>query len=308
MFLINKKKNYETDWYFENISLRGGIPRQYYGLKDKIYDNWEIAPWELFIFEDTLLGEGSYSKVYLAKWRETFVAAKVINEEICKYEKDMVIREFDIVSKLHHCNIVQFLGYVDEPFIIILEYIPKLDLSKNIKKLNKKCKINIMLDILRGIAYIHNRKPYSLIHRDIKPSNILITNSNVAKITDFGLSRFNGFTKNISYNKLDNLIENDDFNNDKLMEDFTAYVGTEKYMAPECLNNNNNYTNKIDIYSCGILLYELFESTKYIINTELKWNKTPKKLRYVITNYMLNKDEKFRLDALSLIKLINNIV
>ena len=48
-----------------------------------------------------------------------------------------------------------------------------------------------MGDILRGIAYIHNRKPYSLIHRDIKPTNILLTNSNVAKITDFGLSKFN---------------------------------------------------------------------------------------------------------------------
>ena len=51
-------------------------------------------------------------------------------------------------------------------------------------------KISIMKDILKGIAYIHNRRPYSLIHRDIKPTNILLTNSKVAKITDFGLSKF----------------------------------------------------------------------------------------------------------------------
>ena len=46
-----------------------------------------------------------------------------------------------------------------------------------------------MFDILRGLAYIHNRQPYSLLHRDIKPTNILLTKSKVAKITDFGLSK-----------------------------------------------------------------------------------------------------------------------
>ena len=100
------------------------------------------------------------------------------------------MREFDIMTKLHHPNIVQFLGYINDPFIIVMEYIPKLDLMSNIRSLTKKEKISITKDILRGLAYIHNRKPHNLIHRDIKPTNILLTNSKVAKISDFGLSKF----------------------------------------------------------------------------------------------------------------------
>ena len=107
-----------------------------------------------------------------------------------KHKKELVLREFNTMTKLHHPNIVQFLGYIDNPFIIVMEYIPKGDLLTNIPKLSKSQKMNIMKDILKGLVYIHNRKPFSLIHRDIKPTNILLTNSKVAKITDFGLSKF----------------------------------------------------------------------------------------------------------------------
>ena len=72
-------------------------------------------------------------------------------------KKNIVLREFDIMTKLHHPNIVQFLGYIDEPFIIVLEYIPKGDLNKNSSNLKKKQKISIMKDVLKGLAYIHNR-------------------------------------------------------------------------------------------------------------------------------------------------------
>ena len=78
------------------------IPEQYIGLKNKKFYGWEIAPWEIFIFKDKLLGEGSFAKVYLAKWRETLVVAKVINEDICDtYQKEFILRETDIMSKLH---------------------------------------------------------------------------------------------------------------------------------------------------------------------------------------------------------------
>ena len=116
------------------------------------------------------------------------------------------MREIDIMSKLHHPNIVQFLGYIDDPFTIILEYIPYGHLTANIKKLNKKQKLSIMRDILKGLAYIHNRRPNNLIHRDIKPTNILLTNSKVAKIADFGLSKFYNLNK---INSFENMVELD---------------------------------------------------------------------------------------------------
>jgi len=233
----------------------------------------------------------------LAKWRETFVVAKVINENIAERDKELVMREFKIMTKLHHPNIVQFLGYINKPFIIVMEYIPKLDIDKNINSLKKYQKIDIMKDILRGLAYIHNRRPYSLIHRDIKPTNILLTNSKVAKITDFGLSKFYNLEKSSSYDNIQSMEKTSD-------NDLTNFVGTERYMAFE-VKDKLPYTNKADIYSCGILIYELFENKKYIINGIMQWYYTPKKIKQIIIDYMICENPDNRLPAMELLKLLN---
>ena len=277
-----------------DISLHGGVPKQFFTVRNKEFGDWEIPPWELFIYQNELLGEGSFSKVYLAKWRETLVVAKVLDENICKHKKELVLREFNTMTKLHHPNIVQFLGYIDNPFIIVMEYIPKGDLLTNIPKLSKSQKINIMKDILKGLVYIHNRKPFSLIHRDIKPTNILLTNSKVAKITDFGLSKFYCLEKINSHENLVQLGEQENM-------EFTTPVGTERYMAPEA-QISGNYNNKVDIYSCGILLYELFENKRYIPGTKLSWFWTPKKIKNIIIEQMLNVNPDDRSEALSLLQ------
>ena len=191
MFVNGMAKNYDIDLILSQDEIKNT-----YDLNYKISNDWEIPPWELFIFKDRMLGEGSFSKVYLAKWREAFVVAKVINNEMLSVKKDIVLREIDIMSKLHHPNIVQFLGFVYDPFIIVMEYLPYGDLASN-NSLTKTQKINIMKDILKGLSYIHNRQPNNLIHRDIKPSNILLTTSKLAKISDFGLSKFYSSNPNI---------------------------------------------------------------------------------------------------------------
>lgn len=296
MFLNKIVDNYKT--HDLGISLHDGIPKMYYNLKDKKFNDWEIPPWELYIFTYRKLGEGTFSDVYLAKWRETFVVAKVIKREILQIKQYLILREIDIMTKLHHPNIVQFLGYIDEPFIIVMEYIPSNNLKHNINLLSKSQKISVMKDILKGLIYIHNRKPFSLIHRDIKPSNILLTKSKVAKITDFGLSKFYNFIQNQSFNNLDGLINNIELTNN---------VGTEQYMAPEIKNDTDitDYTNKIDIYSTGIMLYELFENKKYN-EKSIKWYWTPKKIRDIIKKMvLLDPDE--RPSAISILQLINDI-
>ena len=337
MFLLGIKNNYREDYF--DISLHSGIPKKYYHLKNKNFNDWEIAPWELFIFKDRLLGEGSFAKVYLAKWRETFVVAKIFNSDNISFDKKLILREIDIMTHLHHPNIVQFLGYIDEPFIIIMEYIPNKNLKDNINILSKNCKISIMYDILRGLAYLHNRKPYSLVHRDIKPSNIILTNSKVAKIADFGLSKFHNYLSssndnindlsNNNNNDLSNNNNNNDlsnnnnnnnnnsnndlFNNYNLkqevnykIQEFTKNVGTDRYMAPELKNSSIFYDNKIDIYSCGILFYELFENKKYYPDKKLNWFWTPKYIKRIIEKYMISHDNNDRLSALEIIKLLNN--
>ena len=294
MFTTGILKKYNTDEL--DISLHDGVPQQYYELRNKKFLDWEIPPWELYIFTDRPLGEGGFSSVYLAKWRETFVVAKVAKQEVIKHKKELFLREIDIMSKIHHPNIVQFLGYVDNPFIIVMEYIPRKSITDNIQILKKSEKISIMKDILKGLTYLHCRKPNGLIHRDIKPSNILLTNSKVAKITDFGLSKFY-LEKNMSNNNLSSM-DNSDMTND---------VGTERYMASE-VKNNNSYDYKIDIYSCGILLYELFENKKFSLEYENKWYYTPKKIKDLIKNYMINENPEDRYSALTLIKVLDKIL
>ena len=294
MFVKHYKPNYDINKE-KYISIHNGVPKQFYNILNKEFSEWEIPPWNLIIFEDKLLGEGSFAKVYLAKWRETYVAAKVINSEILNTKKFLVLRELDIMSKLHHPNIVQFLGYIDEPFIIIMEYIPKSNLQKNISFLSKHQKVNIMRDILKALAYIHNRKPSSLIHRDIKPTNILLTKSKTAKISDFGLSKYYNIFRINSHNAINQLVNNQIFNTE-----LTNNVGTERYMSPEQLGNLV-YTHKTDIYSCGILLYEMFENKKYILHSKITYFWTPKKIRLIINN-MLDNNPENRNNALTILK------
>lgn len=318
MLRNGKSNNYVCDIMDE--SLHSGVPKKYYSLKNKKFGEWEIPPWELFVFMDRQIGEGSFSRVYLAKWRETFVVSKVIKEEIISEKKFLILREIDIMSKLHHPNIVQFLGYTDDPFIIVMEYIPNNNLLENYGLLSKSVKISIMKDILRGLAYIHNRRPYSLIHRDIKPTNIILTNSRVAKITDFGLSKFYSLTKTFSHMNLaglDNDPEGETPENaitaniaELYDNDLTTDVGTYRFMAPEMDGNHGNhgnqeYTNKIDIYSCGALLYEMFENKKFIDKANISWYKTPKLLRPIILDNMLAYNPDDRIDALTLLKILD---
>ena len=280
-----------SDHFSTNTTITGGIPVQYSSLRQNDYYDWEIPPWELFIFENHVLGEGSFGKVYLAKWRETFVVAKIINQEVCE-NKEFILREIDIMTKLHHPNIVQFLGYINVPFIIIMEYIPNGNLLEQIKYLKYKKKLSIMMDVLQGLAYFHNRRPQSLIHRDIKPTNILLTPSYRAKITDFGISKLYSLERKNSFTGIDVINKE---------SELTADVGTMRYRAPETYNSNIEYDNKVDIYSFGVLLYEMFEVRRHVPDTPMVWKKCSSDIKNLIIENMLCGDPDKRSSAIELI-------
>jgi len=232
---------------FSNVdySFRSGIPKNYYHLKTKVFEDWDIPPWELKINSDRKVGSGSFGTVYEAMWRGTKVIAKVINKDVPEGKKSLCIREFDTLTKVHHPNIVQILGYIKDPFIIVMEYLPNGNLTDYlIQKIpNTTKKLHICLDLLKALAYLHNRRPHHVIHRDIKPSNVVISQSGRAKLVDFGLSRI-----------LDYEVHED-------TAELTNEVGTKKYMAPE-LATEKRYTTNIDIWSCGVLFYDMFPNVR----------------------------------------------
>jgi mitogen-activated protein kinase kinase kinase 13 len=94
----------------------------------------------------------------------------------------------------------------------------------------------MMLDIARGIQYLHNHKP-SVIHRDCKSSNILITNKGVAKITDFGLAKVKQSTRSM----------------------VRSLVGTVNWQAPELWHPQPKYNFKVDVFSCAMVYWEMFQ-------------------------------------------------
>ena len=87
-----------------------------------------------------------------------------------------------------------------------------------------------MIQILRGIRYLHSKTP-KIIHRDLKPENILINSNNEVKIADFGWSNVEKGYRN-------------------------TLCGTPQYIAPEVLMETG-HNHKADVWSCGVLLYEL---------------------------------------------------
>jgi serine/threonine protein kinase len=222
----------------KEYSFRSGVPKVYHHIKNKSFTDWEIPPWDLYINKNQKVGEGSFGSVYISLWRKTKVISKVINPE---QRKDLFIKEFDTLTKVHHPNVVQLLGYVETPFIIVMEHLPKGNLKVFLKnnRVGHNKRIHICLDVLRALAYLHNRKPEKIIHRDVKPTNIVISQSGRAKLVDFGLSRM--------------LLEKPQPADDEYM---TGDVGTLYYMAPEA-KGGKDYSHKIDIWSAGIVFREM---------------------------------------------------
>lgn len=255
-------------------------------LKDWLIDNNDID-----FDEKNIIGKGNFGIVYLANWRSTKVVAKVSHDKILKHK--ILHKELLILTKLHHPNIVQFLGYSENPFIIVMEYVkgkPLLNyIVKNTLCLNQK--IKICQEILLAIQYLHHRKPKYLIHRDLKPHNILVDKHKHIKIIDFGLSRI------LSY---DNLTLLDHKTHIKKQLDLTQPVGSKRYMAPE-IRLQQKYDHKVDIWSLGIIFYELFENKRYDTKG-FGWFKTPSKVKTIIQQSMLQTNPEHRLNTSHLIE------
>ncbi|KAH9295314.1 hypothetical protein KI387_038902, partial [Taxus chinensis] len=152
--------------------------------------------------------------------------------------------EVDLLVKLRHPNIVQFLGAVTKkpPLMLITEYLRGGDLHQFLKEkgaLNASTAVNFALDIARGMAYLHN-EPNVIIHRDLKPRNVLLVSANHLKVGDFGLSKLIKVKHAHDMYKL------------------TGETGSYRYMAPEVFKHRK-YDAKVDVFSFAMILYEMFE-------------------------------------------------
>ena len=191
------------------------------------------------------IGEGGMANVYLAydTILDRNVAVKVLRGDLAGDEK--FVRRFQrealSSSSLSHPNIVETydVGEDDGMYYIVMEYIAGKTLKQLIKKrgaLTLSEVVDIMLQLTDGIAHAHDSY---IIHRDIKPQNIMIMENGLVKITDFGIAMAMNATQLTQTNSV---------------------MGSVHYLPPEQATGKGSSV-KSDIYSLGILMYELLTGT-----------------------------------------------
>lgn len=226
-----------------------------------------------------LLGRGAFGDVILVKHKKTgkTYAAKLLRSlgnQAFEVQRELINREIQVMIQIRHPTIVKFHGYstqdVDGKHVITIlteeakggtlsDICYKNSPNRKKFKYDNTSKQIILIGIARGMMILHQNQG---IHRDLKPDNVLLDEKLRPQISDFGLSK---------------IMEENDLNQ-------TRIHGDVKYVSPECLVSAS-YNQKTDVYSFGILMYEVVTETPCFGNN-------PRELKEMLTKIL----EGFRPD------------
>ena len=179
------------------------------------------------------IGSGTFGSVHVGIMKNTMrkVAIKVLNTQVLGGRQlETFKREVWTMATLNHPSILKLVGVtLTSPFCIVTELL-KCSLFDRLKYLTPTKRSIIALRVSQGMEQLHAAR---IIHRDLKSANILLDEDDNPRVCDFGLVGFKtGATK-------------------------TGYVGTSQWMAPEVLRSSPFYDEKVDVYSFGVLLWEM---------------------------------------------------
>jgi serine/threonine-protein kinase ULK/ATG1 len=179
----------------------------------------------------SILGQGSFGRVYSSPP----YAIKEMTLNVQPYLKAALRNEARILKELNHPNIVRLFDVLEEgsTLYMVMEFC-EMDLSQYLKKyrIDERTAIIIFKQIMSGFRKLVEK---GVIHRDLKPANILVNSKNEFKIADFGLAKH--------VEEYDSCL-------------LQTIAGTPLYMAPQLLKKIA-YTTKCDIWSSGVIFYEL---------------------------------------------------
>ncbi|KAL2338745.1 hypothetical protein Fmac_013191 [Flemingia macrophylla] len=198
-----------------------------------------------FFAEDLIIGEGGYGKVYKCNLDHTPVAVKVLHQDAIN-KKEEFLKEVEILSQLHHPNMVLLLGACPEKRCLVYEYMENGSLEDYLLNKNRKpplpwfFRFRIAFEMACGLSFLHNSKPEPIVHRDIKPGNILLDKNYVSKISDVGLAKL--LTEVVP----DNITEYRE----------SMLAGTLHYMDPE-YQRTGTIRPKSDVYAFGVITLQL---------------------------------------------------
>ncbi|CAN1228274.1 Probable LRR receptor-like serine/threonine-protein kinase At1g06840 [Linum perenne] len=212
---------------------------------------------------NTQIGQGGYGKVYKGVLGEgTVVAIKRARQGSLTSEKEFYT-EIELLSRVHHRNLVSLLGYCDESGeqMLVYEYMPNgsvqdLLSGRYVKAVSLGTRVNIALGAAKGILYLHAEADPPIIHRDIKANNILLDSKLTPKVSDFGISRLVPKTTSSSFDDPTDGDRYESYGEGSSAPISTAVKGTPGYVDPEYFRSHK-LTEKSDVYSLGIVLLEL---------------------------------------------------
>ncbi len=191
-------------------------------------------------------GQGGTATVYRAHDTQTnqVVAIKHLNlaHNLTRRDIDARVQRFQnearTMSFLKHSHIMSVYDsfMIDGQHYMVMEYLEGLPLNDFVQRFRPSIqeRLTFLIQVAEALEYAHSK---NVIHRDIKPENIMITRDGVAKLLDFGIAKFEFSSQHTTDGTI---------------------LGTVAYMSPEQLQSSRMVTHQCDIYSMGVVMYELF--------------------------------------------------
>ena len=211
----------------------------------------------IVLFKDQTLGIGSYGAVCKARCDDLLCAAKIIHptlfdpialHQIAPHrEHRLPIRRFELecefLSTINHPHIVQYMGMHQDPDtdlpVLLMELMDDSlthFLESSLQPIPYHVQVNFCHNITMALSFLHSN---DIIHRDLSSNNVLLIGNIRAKLTDFGMAKLG------------------DLNSQTTHLTFTICPGTEVYMPPEAVDGKQEYNEKIDCFSFGVITIQI---------------------------------------------------
>lgn len=234
-----------------------GLPRELEGLHEKysstcrLFNYQELQSATSYFLAENLIGRGGSSQVY----KGCLPDSKELAVKILKPSEDVLkefVLEIEIITTLHHKNIISLLGFCfeDNNLLLVYDFLSRGSLEENLHGSKKDPiafgwneRYKVAVGVAEALDYLHNGSAQPVIHRDVKSSNILLSDDFEPQLSDFGLAKWaSTSSSHITC---------------------TDVAGTFGYLAPEYFMYGK-VNDKIDVFAFGVVLLELLSGRKPI--------------------------------------------